>query len=208
MKKPDIIGVTKPVVFLLALLPALKLATELISAFYFQAPLDLGANPAQTIEHITGDWCINFLMLTLLITPARRLTHWNWLIRYRRMFGLFAFFYGVLHILAYLAFDKVFRFNDIIQDIFQRPYITVGMAALLLMLPLAITSTRGWIRRLGKQWTNLHKLVYVSATLGVVHYWWLVKRDITWPLIYALILFILLGSRFWFHLHKASRKQQ
>ncbi len=192
----DLIGWTKPFVLFAALFPALQLIWALIAALWFGAPLTLGANPAQTIEHITGDWCLQFLLLTLAVTPIRKLTGWNKLIRYRRMLGLLAFFYGVLHLSAYTAFDHVFRFEAILADIIKRPFVTVGMGALLLMLPLAITSTKGWIRRLGGQrWIQLHKLTYAIAVLGVVHYWWLVKQDVTWPIFYGFILALLLLTR-------------
>lgn len=203
----DAVAWSKPVVVLAGAWPALNLGWGLVAAFVFGAPLDLGPNPAQTIEHTTGDWCLNFLLLTLTISPLRRLTGWNKLIRYRRMLGLFAFFYGLLHVCAYIAFDQVFRFDAILADIAKRPFITVGMAALVLMVPLAITSTRGWIRRLGgKNWNLLHRLVYATAILGVVHYWWLVKRDITWPMIYGAILVLLLGARLVmaFHSHRKN----
>jgi sulfoxide reductase heme-binding subunit YedZ len=181
----------KAVLWVAALYPAGRLAWTVLNA-----PEDLGANPAETILHVTGDWTLQFLLLTLAVTPLRKLSGWNWPIKFRRLLGLFAFFYGVLHLSAYIGFDRYFRFDEIGADIVKRPFITVGMLALALMLPLAVTSTRGWIRRLGAQrWNRLHKLVYPVALLGVLHYWWLVKRDVTWPLIYAGILALLLGIR-------------
>jgi sulfoxide reductase heme-binding subunit YedZ len=159
-------------------------------------PLALGANPAERILHETGDWCLQFLLLTLAVTPVRRLSGWNWPIKFRRMLGLFAFAYGVMHLSAYVAFDQYFDVAAIVRDVWKRPFITVGFLALVLMTPLAITSTKGWIRRMGgPAWNRLHKLVYPVTILGVVHYWWLVKRDITWPVIYALVLALLLGYR-------------
>ena len=156
---------------------------------------NLGANPIEVITHSTGDWTMRFLLITLSITPLRRITGWQGWIRFRRMLGLFAFFYGLLHLTTWLWLDKFFNVHDMLADIVKRRFITVGMAALLLMLPLALTSTKGWIRRLGKLWTKLHRLIYVSAMLGVIHYWWLVKADISKPAQYAVILAVLLGIR-------------
>lgn len=156
---------------------------------------DLGANPIEVITHATGDWTLRFLLITLAITPLRRITGWQGWIRFRRMLGLFAFFYGVLHLTTWLWLDKFFNVHEMLADILKRRFITVGMAGLVLMLPLALTSTRGWIRRLGKRWTMLHRLIYASAIAGVIHYWWLVKADVSKPETYALILFVLLGIR-------------
>lgn len=170
-------------------------------------PFSLGANPAETILHVTGDWTLRFLLLSLAITPLRRLTMIGGLIRLRRLLGLFAFFYGVLHLSAYIGFDRYFVLGEIGADIVKRPFITVGFAALVLMTPLAITSTRGWVMRLGgPRWQNLHRLVYAVAVFGVVHYWWLVKRDITEPLIYAAILAALLGYRLIARARKTSAR--
>ena len=153
------------------------------------------ANPVQEIIHAMGITALNLLMLTLAVTPVRRLTKLNWLLRVRRLLGLFAFFYLVMHFTAYAALDLQFDFATIGTDIAERPYITIGMLALVLMIPLAVTSTRGWQRRLGRRWTSLHRLVYPIAVLGVVHFWWQVKADIREPLLYAVILSILLGFR-------------
>ena len=156
----------------------------------------LGANPIDAVTDATGTWTLRFLVLTLLVTPLRRWTGWNPLIRLRRMLGLFAFFYGALHFLTYVWLDQFFAVDDILRDIVKRPFITVGFAAFTLMLPLAVTSTAGWIRRLGgRRWNLLHRLVYLSAILGVVHYWWLVKADTTRPLRYAAIVAVLLLAR-------------
>jgi sulfoxide reductase heme-binding subunit YedZ len=183
----------KPFVFAAALYPLGRLLWGL-----FMDPDLLGANPAETIEHVTGDWTMHFLLLTLAVSPLRRLSGLGWLIRYRRMLGLFVFFYGVLHLSSYLAFDMVFDPAAIARDIVKRPFITVGFGALMLMLPLAITSTRGWVLRLGgPRWASLHRLVYAVLVLGVLHYWWLVKRDLTWPIIYAALAALLLGWRVW-----------
>jgi sulfoxide reductase heme-binding subunit YedZ len=156
----------------------------------------LGANPVEAVTHVTGDWTLRFLLITLMITPMRRLAGIPDLIRFRRMVGLFAFFYGSLHLLIYLSLDKFFDLNEIVQDIAKRKFITVGLAGLLLMIPLAVTSTAGWIRRLGgRRWQLLHRLVYASAIAGVVHYYWLVKSDIRLPVLYGAILAILLAYR-------------
>ena len=158
----------------------------------------LGANPLEAITHATGDWTLRFLLVTLAVTPLRVLTGANALIRFRRMLGLFAFFYGTLHLFTYLWFDQFFSWPDILRDIPKRPFITAGFAAFVLMAPLAATSTAGMIRRLGgKRWRALHRLVYPAAILGVLHYWWLVKADISQPRLYAVLLGILLTTRLW-----------
>jgi sulfoxide reductase heme-binding subunit YedZ len=159
----------------------------------------LGANPIDVVTDETGTWTLRFLVLTLLVTPLRRWTGWNWLVRFRRMLGLFAFFYGSLHFLTYIWLDQFFALDDIAADIVKRPFITVGFLAFVSMVPLAVTSTAGWIRRLGgRRWNLLHRLVYVSAAAGVIHYWWLVKADVSRPLRYALVVAALLGARAWF----------
>jgi sulfoxide reductase heme-binding subunit YedZ len=156
----------------------------------------LGANPIEVITRSTGTWTLTFLLITLAITPVRKLAGMPWLIRFRRMLGLFAFFYGFLHFMTYLWLDQFFDFSGILKDIGKRPFITAGFTAFVLMLPLAITSTQGWIRRMGgKRWQALHRLIYVSALAGVVHYYWLVKADIRVPLIFAAVLAVLLGYR-------------
>ena len=181
----------KALVFILALVPLARLAA---GALYF--PDWLGANPAEFITRATGDWTLRFLLVTLAVTPLRRLAGWSWLLRLRRMLGLYAFFYAVVHLSSYLAFDQLFSIPDILHDIGKRPFITAGFTALVLLVPLAITSTNAMVRRLGaKRWLALHRLVYVIAPLGVLHFWWMVKRDITEPAIYGLILAILLGYR-------------
>ena len=156
----------------------------------------LGANPIEVITHATGDWTLRFLLITLSITPIRKLTGRLWLIRYRRMFGLFAFFYGTLHFLTYIWLDKFFDVHEMLHDIAKRKFITVGFTGFVLLIPLALTSTTGWIRRLGgKRWQALHRMIYISAIAGVIHYWWLVKADIHLPLEYGVILALLLGYR-------------
>ena len=161
----------------------------------------LGANPVETITHHTGDWSLRFLLLTLAVTPLRRITGWNWLQRYRRMLGLFAFFYACLHFATYLVFDHFFDLRSIAEDVLKRPYITVGFTAFVLLIPLAVTSTNAMMRRLGRNWQRLHRLVYPIAILGVLHFLWLVKADAREPLVYASILGLLLGYRLW-HLHR------
>ena len=156
----------------------------------------LGANPIEVITHATGDWTMRFLLITLAVTPLRKLLGVPSLIRFRRMFGLYAFFYGCLHFMTWLWLDKFFDWHEMWADILKRRFITVGMLGLLLLLPLAVTSTAGWIRRLGgKNWQRLHRLIYVTAICGVIHYIWLVKADLRKPLQYAAILGVLLLYR-------------
>ena len=155
----------------------------------------LGTNPVERITHETGDWTLRFLLITLTITPLRRLSGNSWLIKLRRLFGLFAFFYACLHFLTYIWFDHYFDWIEIVKDIPKRPFITVGFIAFVLLIPLAATSTNRMMRRLKKNWVKLHKLVYVIAVLGVLHFLWLVKADILEPMIYASILLVLLGYR-------------
>lgn len=182
---------TKSVAFAALLMPFVAIAW----AIAFE-PLSLGANPAEAILHQTGDWILNALLLTLAITPLRRMTGVNDLIRFRRMFGLFAAFYALCHVLAYLAFDRLFDLSDMAREIVKRPFILVGFLAFLILIPLAVTSTRGWVLRLGgKVWAQLHKGIYAVAILGSVHYLWLVKRDLTWPLIYSALFLLLFLAR-------------
>jgi len=179
----------KPVVFLACLIPLALLGWKAYTS-------GLGANPIEVITHATGDWTLRFLLITLAITPIRKLTGQLWLIRYRRMFGLFAFFYATLHFLTYIWLDKFFDLHEMLHDVAKRRFITVGFTGFVLMIPLALTSTQGWIRRLGgKRWQALHRLIYFSAIAGVIHYWWLVKADIRNPLKYGAILTVLLGYR-------------
>jgi methionine sulfoxide reductase heme-binding subunit len=156
----------------------------------------LGANPIEVITRSTGKWTLVFLLLTLSVTPARKLLAQPWLIRFRRMFGLFAFFYGFLHFITYIWLDKFFDVHEMLLDIEKRKFITVGFTAFMLMIPLALTSTSGWIRRLGgTRWNRLHKLIYVSAVLGVLHFLWLVKADIRRPIYFGTVLSFLLLYR-------------
>jgi sulfoxide reductase heme-binding subunit YedZ len=155
----------------------------------------LGANPIEVITHSTGDWTLILILTTLSITPLRKLTKQYWLVGVRRMIGLFAFFYACLHFTTYIWLDKFFDWHEMIKDIAKRPFITVGFTAFVLLIPLAITSTKGWIRRLGKNWQKLHRLIYVTAIAGVIHYIWLVKADLRKPLQYAFVLTVLLLYR-------------
>ena len=185
------VRVLKIPVFLLCLLPAVKLALETFGV----AGLSLGANPVEALIHGLGIWGLNFLLITLAVTPLRRLTGQAWLLRFRRMLGLFAFFYILMHFLTYAGIDQRFDLDTIFEDIVERPYITVGFTALTLLLPLALTSTKGMMRRLGRNWKKLHRLVYVAAILGVWHFYWQVKLDTLEPVIYAAILAGLLALR-------------
>lgn len=177
----------KPLVFLLALLPLGRLGV-------LAAGGRLGANPIEFVTHSTGTWALVFLLLTLAVTPLRRLAGIN-LLRLRRLLGLFAFFYASLHLLTYLWWDQFFDWSEILRDVMKRPFITAGVTAYGLMLPLAVTSNQAMMRRLGRRWQTLHRLVYAVAIAAVVHYGWLVKKDITQPVVYALILGVLLALR-------------
>lgn len=179
----------KATLFALCLVPLLRLGALALT-------WGLGANPIEFVLHSLGTWTLVLLLVTLSVTPLRRLTGWNALIRLRRMLGLFAFFYACLHFFTYVGIDQFFDWRTIVADIAKRPYITVGFASFLLLIPLAVTSTNAMQRRLGgKRWQRLHRLVYVAATGGVVHYLWLVKKDMTQPLLYGLLLLVLLGLR-------------
>ena len=156
----------------------------------------LGANPIEALVRKTGWWALVFLLITLCLTPLRRLSGKSGFIRYRRMAGLFAFFYAMVHLTAYVAVDQFFAWKFIWKDIVKHPFITLGMTAFVLQVPLAVTSTRGWIKRLGKKWALLHRLVYVAAVLGVTHYFWMVKADVRGPLAFAIMLALLLGLRY------------
>jgi methionine sulfoxide reductase heme-binding subunit len=176
-------------VFLLCLGPAFVLTWKGFHA-------SLGANPIDVITRTTGRWTLTFLLITLSVTPVRKLSGLPWLIRYRRMLGLFAFFYGSLHLMTYVWLDKFFDVHEMLHDIAKRRFITAGMTAWFLMLPLALTSTTGWIRRMGgKRWQRLHRLIYFSAAAGVVHFIWLVKADLRRPLTYGAVLAVVLAYR-------------
>ena len=182
---------TKVVVFLVSSIPFVLLSWGLLRN-------DLGINPVETLQHTTGDWTLRFLVFTLAITPLRKTFKLPELIRFRRMLGLFAFFYVVLHFVTYLGPDQSFNFSGMWDDVAKRKFVTVGFAAFVLLIPLAITSTTGWIRRLGgKRWQALHRSIYVCAILGVIHYYWLVKSDVRKPVFYGVLVGILLLWRVW-----------
>lgn len=174
--------------FILCLVPLAQLVWRAVSDA-------LGANPIEAVQRSTGWWTLVLLLATLAVTPLRRWTEFAWLLRLRRMLGLFAFFYASAHFLTYAWLDVWFEVAAIAKDVIKRPFVTVGFLAWVLLVPLAATSTRGMQRRLGRGWRTLHRLVYAIATLGVLHFWWLVKRDIREPLAFALVLAFLLGAR-------------
>ncbi len=180
--------VLKRAVFLACLLPLVLLLWRAYAGL-------LGANPIEAITHETGEWTLRLLLITLLATPLRRVSGWAWPIRIRGMLGLFAFFYASLHLLTYLWLDQFFAWGDIWLDILDRPFITLGMLAYALLLPLALTSNRYMTRRLGKHWKGLHRLAYLAPALGVLHFWWLVKADVREPLVYGILLALLLAVR-------------
>ncbi len=172
---------TKLLVFTLCLAPTLVLIWDSVTG-------GLSVNPIEDITHRTGDWALRFVLLTLAVTPFRWLSGWNEVIRYRRMLGLFTFWYASLHFSTYIVFDHFFDIRSIADDVIERKYVTAGFLGFVLMLPLAVTSTQGWIRRLGKRWSVLHRLIYVTAVAGVVHFLWLVKLETSEPLVYAAVL--------------------
>lgn len=192
------IGRIKAALFLLALLPLARLV-------WLGFHDDLSANPVQFVEHSTGTWALSILMITLALTPIRLIFGVAWQIQLRRMAGLFMFFYACLHLLSYAWLDHWFDWSEISKDIVKHPYVLVGFTAFLLAIPLAITSNNAMIRRLRERWKKLHRLVYIIAVLGVLHYWWLVKKDITQPAIYAVVLAMLLGVRVYYWLEKRNR---
>ncbi len=185
----DRIAVAKIFVAAVCLYPFAIVVAKIASLIPF------GANPVEEVLHSMGKTGLQLLWVTLAITPLRKLTKLNALMRLRRMLGLFAFFYLSMHLLVYAVLDRGLDFDELIVDLTQRPYIIVGMLCFVLLVPLAVTSTRGWQRRLGRRWTTLHRLIYPAAILGVLHYWWLVKADIREPLLYAVLLGVLLGYR-------------
>jgi sulfoxide reductase heme-binding subunit YedZ len=167
-----------------------------LATLVYDAAFDgLGAEPIETITHRTGEWALRMLLLSLAVTPLRRLLGWSFLVPHRRTFGLLAFGYASLHFATYLGLDLELRFDELMEDILERPYITMGFSALVLMLPLAITSTRGWIRHLGARWQRLHRLAYAAAVAAILHFLWSVKADLREPLVYAAVAALLLGFR-------------
>jgi sulfoxide reductase heme-binding subunit YedZ len=183
----------KPAAFLLCLIPLVFLTLSILEV----GSLRLGPNPIEEIQDTLGIWALRFLVITLAVSPLRWITGKNWLVQFRRMFGLFAFSYAALHFLNYLVLDQTLNFSEIIEDILERPYITIGFSTLVLMMPLAVTSTNAWRRRLGQKWQSLHRLVYIIGILACWHFFWQVKKDISEPLIYISILALLLGMRLW-----------
>ncbi|HSG58001.1 MAG TPA: protein-methionine-sulfoxide reductase heme-binding subunit MsrQ [Woeseiaceae bacterium] len=184
--------VWKPAVFLLCLVPAALVVTDAL-----EITGRLSANPVEDILDRFGNWGLRFIMLTLAVTPARRITGWNWLIRFRRMLGLFTFFYILMHFSTWLILDQGVLLSAVLEDIVERPFITLGMLGFLLLTAMAATSTAGIRRRMGRRWDRLHYGAYAVGVLGVWHYWWQVKQDIREPVIYAIVLALLLGYRLW-----------
>jgi methionine sulfoxide reductase heme-binding subunit len=187
---PKQLGLIKAALFVLALVPLARLVALTLTGHF--------VDPLEAITRGTGDWVLYLLCITLAVTPARRLTGWNWLVKLRRMAGLFAFFYAFLHFLAFLWFDHFFDLAAMWKDVLKRPFITVGFLAFVLLIPLAVTSTNGMIRRLGgKRWQWLHRLIYLIAPLGILHFWWMKagKHNFTQPIIFGLIVAVLLGLR-------------
>jgi sulfoxide reductase heme-binding subunit YedZ len=198
----QIARIAHPIVILFALVPAVRIVVQILFG-------GLGANPIEEIQHRTGDWTLNFLVLTLAVTPLRRLTSWGWLVAYRRTFGLIAFFYATVHLLNYMVLDLFFDWGEIAEDILDRPYITIGMAAFIALVPLALTSTKRSIRRLGaRRWTRLHALIYPVVIAGTIHYWLSVKKDIARPLTYALLFGGLLAVRLAFMVTDRRRRNE
>lgn len=194
------IALAKAVLFVLCLVPL---------AYYVEAAWRdaLGANPIEAVTRGFGTWTLNFLLITLTVTPLRRFTGWNWLIRLRRLLGLYAFFYACLHLTTYLWFDQFFDWAAITKDIVKRPFITAGMVAFTLLVPLAVTSNNAMIRRLGgRRWQELHRAIYPLAMIAVLHFWWLVKADTSKPALYAAILAVLLGLRLWWRFQEKQRQ--
>ena len=187
----------KPIVFLLCLVPAVLVFTDAL-----EITGRLGANPIEEIQDRFGNWALRFILITLTVTPLRKLTDWNWLIRFRRLFGLFTFFYVLMHFLTWLFLDQGLLLSAIAEDLIERPFITIGFAAFLLLIAMAVTSTNNMRRRLGRRWQKLHYSAYAVGLLGVWHYWWQVKKDITEPLVYAAILAVLLALRLWWRLRR------
>jgi len=190
MSQKRVVLLLKVVLWLSALAPAAWLLAGM-----FLYPEWVGANPVETLEHVTGMTALVLLLVTLSVTPFRRISGWNPVIRLRRPLGLFAFFYVSVHFCMWSVFDMVLNPSYMVEDIAKRPYITVGFTAFVILIPLAVTSTKGWIRRLGKKWTTIHNGIYVAAILGVVHYYWLVKADTRLPVLLGACLLVLLGLR-------------
>ena len=194
-RRASALQIIKPLVFAAALTPA----GLLVYGFYTN---DLTANPLDYITDQTGTWALSFLVISLSVTPIRRLTGWNPIIKLRRMLGLFSFFYALLHMLTWVVLLNFFDVNEMVKDVFERPFITVGMATFLVLLALAVTSNQFSIRRLGRRWQRLHRLAYAAALGAVIHFWWLVKEDVTEPRRWLVIVTLLLGMRAWWALKR------
>lgn len=196
-KRKDLIAWKKTLVWVISLMPVVILLDRIfLAGQFFGGPFV--DDPVELIQHWTGTAALIFMFVTLAVTPLRRLTGWNQVVRYRRLVGLFAFFYASLHVFSYFVFDHRMQLESIVEDVIEHNWVLVGFLAWLLLVPLAVTSTTGWIRRLGgKRWNQLHRLVYPVAILGVLHFIWLVKLELTEPLIYAGILAVILGARWW-----------
>ena len=187
----------KVLIWVLGLAPAIWLLYGWFEGY-------LGVNPIEKVILVEGRWTLVFLLAAMAVTPIRRLTGWNRVVQVRRLVGLFAFFHASLHFLAYAGLDQFFEWPYIVEDVLERPYITAGFTAFVLLVPLAVTSTKGWIRRLGRRWQRLHQLAYVAAALGVLHFFWKVKADTFWPLVSALLLAGLFAVRIW---HRSKRRR-
>jgi sulfoxide reductase heme-binding subunit YedZ len=187
----------KVLVFIASLAPLVWLVVRTLTG-------RLGINPVEDLELTTGIWALRFLVITLSVTPVRRITGWNRVIQYRRMFGLFTFFYVCVHFSIYIGIDQFFAFGAILKDVAKRPFITMGFTAFVLMIPLALTSTKGWIRRLGRRWQVLHRLIYISAVCAAIHYLWKVKVMIGSPVYYAFVIALLIGFRVLWQLRTAK----
>jgi sulfoxide reductase heme-binding subunit YedZ len=196
--KPKQLAAIKVLVFLLALTPFLRMA--------YAVATGQAIDPVAYLTHASGDWALYLLCATLAVTPLRRLSGWNWLVRLRRMLGLFAFFYALMHFLTFFWFDHGFDVAAMWKDVVKRPFITVGFIAFVLLIPLAATSTQGMIRRLGRRWTQLHRLIYPIAVLAILHYWWMKagKNDLEQPLIWGAVVALLLGLRIWWSRTRAA----
>lgn len=192
--------VWKPIVFLLCLTPA-----ALVVGDAFGITGQLSANPVEDILDRFGNWAIRFIMITLAVTPLRRLTGWNWLVRFRRMLGLFTFFYALMHFLTWLILDQGLLLSAVLEDLTERPFITIGFTALVLLTAMAVTSSNGMRRRMGRRWDRLHYSAYAVGVLGVWHYWWQVKKDTSDAWIYAVIVLVLLGYRIWVYRRRPNR---
>ncbi|HUL43656.1 MAG TPA: protein-methionine-sulfoxide reductase heme-binding subunit MsrQ [Bacteroidota bacterium] len=191
----------KPILFVLSLFPLFLLGWDAYTG-------SLSANPISDITHATGDWTLRFLLITLAVTPIRKITGWSEAIHYRRMFGLLAFFYGFLHLMTYVWLDQFFDWGSMLHDVGKRRFIFAGLTAFVLLIPLAVTSTKRMVRWLGgKRWQLLHRLIYLSAISGVVHYFWLVKADLHLPIRYGIILALLLGFRLWMVIRKRMTRR-